>query len=471
MISKQFLRIPTLAIFSLVVLLNACSAGTGANTAANTGGTTSGNQNNPPPTPTVASVTVSPISASVSVAATTQFTATAKDSSGNPVNGANFTWMSSDTTIATISNTGLTTGIQAGTANITAAANGINSIPVSLTVTQPAPALNFSNSPLPSSIVGQQYTNTLAASGGTQPYAYSIVAGSLPVGLSARSSNNSLVITGVPNDHAGNFVFSVEVTDSSSPVQTKAASFTLTLAAATPPPPAADIHGQWEFKLYEGNASPSPIWGNFVLEQQNSVLSTSSGNANLTCRQSDGSIVGNQCTSWACFSGYWIALNGTLNGTNLYVTIGCVGNGGKVTNPQITLAGSINAEGTTANGTFTGGDSTGATWSAFRVSAITGSYVASSIKSDLSFGPTSMTATIVENADSSVTATINTTESGRYNGRNFTGSLLGGILSLRDDAYEYSLTAEVDEQGNLQGQMRGSTDFAPKTTFTLTPSH
>jgi trimeric autotransporter adhesin len=125
MISKRFSRIATLAIFSVVVLLNGCGGGSG------------GNENNSPPAPMIASVTVSPTAMSVSVAGTTQFTATAKDSSGNPVNGANFTWLSSDTTIATINNTGLATGIKAGTTNITAAANSITSSPASLTITQP----------------------------------------------------------------------------------------------------------------------------------------------------------------------------------------------------------------------------------------------------------------------------------------------------------------------------------------------
>jgi len=82
----------------------------------------------------------------------------------------------------------------------------------------------------------------------------------------------------------------------------------------------------------------------------------------------------------------------------------------------------------------------------------------------------SMTATIVENADSSVTGTINTTEYGRGYSRNFTsGSLLGGYLIMRD-ATGYTLVAEVDEKGNLQGQLLGGSEYET-TTFTLTPSH
>lgn len=64
----------------------------------------------------VTGVTVSPTSASIAVRATTQLTATV-----SPSNAANKTvsWSSSNANVATVSNTGLVTGIAAGTATIT----------------------------------------------------------------------------------------------------------------------------------------------------------------------------------------------------------------------------------------------------------------------------------------------------------------------------------------------------------------
>lgn len=70
--------------------------------------------------PAVASVTVSPATASLIIGATAQLTATTKDASGTTLTGRTVTWSSSDPTVATVSPTGLVSGIKAGTATITA---------------------------------------------------------------------------------------------------------------------------------------------------------------------------------------------------------------------------------------------------------------------------------------------------------------------------------------------------------------
>jgi trimeric autotransporter adhesin len=72
----------------------------------------------------VASVTVSPASASIKVNDTKQFTATARDANGNVLTGRTFTWASSDPTIATVTQSGLAKGVNSGTVTITATAEG-----------------------------------------------------------------------------------------------------------------------------------------------------------------------------------------------------------------------------------------------------------------------------------------------------------------------------------------------------------
>ncbi|HET9942457.1 MAG TPA: Ig domain-containing protein, partial [Terriglobia bacterium] len=69
-------------------------------------------------------------------------------------------------------------------------------------------------SPLPNATQGANYSQTLTASGGTTPYAWSIVSGSLPAGL----TRSGATISGNPTS-TGNSTFTVRVTDSSVPPQ------------------------------------------------------------------------------------------------------------------------------------------------------------------------------------------------------------------------------------------------------------
>ncbi|MGD0859828.1 MAG: Ig-like domain-containing protein [Terracidiphilus sp.] len=100
-------------------------------------------------TPVIATIAVTPSSPTITANATEQFTATAKDSSGNTIGGVTFTWASSAAGVATINSaTGLATGVSAGTAQITAAAQGVTSAPDTLTVTATAVATSISFSAL-----------------------------------------------------------------------------------------------------------------------------------------------------------------------------------------------------------------------------------------------------------------------------------------------------------------------------------
>lgn len=66
------------------------------------------------------------------------------------------------------------------------------------------------------------YSATLAATGGTSPYTWSVLSGSLPSGLTLASSTG--VLSGTPTE-VGAFEFTIEVADSASDSST--ASFTL----------------------------------------------------------------------------------------------------------------------------------------------------------------------------------------------------------------------------------------------------
>jgi len=89
--------------------------------------------------PTVATIQVTPTSASIGIGETVQLTAIALDGSGNPV-AASLTWTSS-TGAASVSSTGLVTGQEAGTATVTASA-GAQSGSSTITVEEPVASVD-----------------------------------------------------------------------------------------------------------------------------------------------------------------------------------------------------------------------------------------------------------------------------------------------------------------------------------------
>jgi hypothetical protein len=74
----------------------------------------------------VASVTVAPLTVTVTVGGSTTLVASAFDMANEPINGATFTWSSTDTAIATVNAAGVVTGVSPGDVVILAtAANGV----------------------------------------------------------------------------------------------------------------------------------------------------------------------------------------------------------------------------------------------------------------------------------------------------------------------------------------------------------
>ena len=90
------------------------------------------------PPASVANVAVTPSAPSVERGATVQLSAVTRDSSANVLGGRAVTWSSSATSVATVSGSGLVTGVAAGSATITATSEG-KSGTSAVTVTVPAP--------------------------------------------------------------------------------------------------------------------------------------------------------------------------------------------------------------------------------------------------------------------------------------------------------------------------------------------
>src|SRR6059058_858719 len=136
----------------------------------------------------VASVTVSPSTASVPVGQTVQLTATPKDASGNPLSGRPVSWGSSNTAVATVSGDGVVTGVTAGAATITvsrvpvaAVTVGFStaSVPVGQTVQLTATSKDASGNPLSGRPVSWGSSNTAVAT---------VSAGGLVTGVTAGAA-------------------------------------------------------------------------------------------------------------------------------------------------------------------------------------------------------------------------------------------------------------------------------------------
>jgi hypothetical protein len=110
------------------------------------------------------------------------------------------------------------------------------SVSSALSITISPVALTITTTSLPGGVVGSAYpATTLAASGGTGSYSWSLTSGSnLPAGLSLSTAGE---ITGTPTT-AGSTSFGVTVADSSTPAPlTQTATFTIAVSAAAAPPP------------------------------------------------------------------------------------------------------------------------------------------------------------------------------------------------------------------------------------------
>ena len=102
------LRLSTVALLSVPFSLVSCGDG----------GSTG------PKVEPVASVVVSPEKETIETGQTLQLTATARNAAGSVLNGRGITWASSDDAVATVSGTGLVTGVEAGSPTITATCEG-----------------------------------------------------------------------------------------------------------------------------------------------------------------------------------------------------------------------------------------------------------------------------------------------------------------------------------------------------------
>jgi hypothetical protein len=129
---------------------------------------------------------------------------------------------------------------------------------LSFTATTPDGLTISTNATLPAGAAGTFYSQTLKATGGSPPYAWTLASGALPQGLSFSSSG---AITGTPTS-AGTLSFTVQVADSASTTVSQAFSITigssLTFSSALRIPHILD-GGGWTTRISIINTDQVPV--------------------------------------------------------------------------------------------------------------------------------------------------------------------------------------------------------------------
>jgi hypothetical protein len=125
-------------------------------------------------------------------------------------------------------------GVQAAQ-TATLQAGAITNLPLTISGTVPAngnsSALSITMSSFYAGAVGNSYSQTLAASGGSGTYTFTITSGSLPAGLTLGSGGS---ITGTPTT-AGTVSFTAQVSDSAQATSSRQFDITIDAPAATTP--------------------------------------------------------------------------------------------------------------------------------------------------------------------------------------------------------------------------------------------
>ncbi|MRR57121.1 MAG: hypothetical protein EG824_02750 [Deltaproteobacteria bacterium] len=168
-----------------------------------------------------------------------------------------------DTATGIISGTPTTAGASNFTVSVSDSATTPRTASLAYTLTiQPTPVLTITTTSLPAATIDTPYSQTLAASGGTLPYTWSISVGALPAGLALDPATG--IISGTPTTlETANFT--VTVTDSIAATDTQDLSITVSpvaipLAITTTTMPNATFGNAYSLPLAATGGTPPYTW-------------------------------------------------------------------------------------------------------------------------------------------------------------------------------------------------------------------
>lgn len=207
-------------------------------------------------------VSLTPGSAVLSSSAKLQFTAAVTNTSNVGV-----AWTAS---VGNIDANGLYTAPQVSTTTtdtvqVTSSADSTKSATAYLTITagsQPN-TLTIATTSLPGAISGDPYAVVFEATGGIAPYSWTLASGTLPQGLTLQNGGN---LSGTTTQ-IGQYSFTIQASDSSSPQQTATQSFSLSVSSSTGGPTvsafffAADYNAEHNWPPIDGLGQSATLTG------------------------------------------------------------------------------------------------------------------------------------------------------------------------------------------------------------------
>ncbi|MEW5767715.1 MAG: putative Ig domain-containing protein [bacterium] len=165
--------------------------------------------------------------------------------------------LSLNSSTGVISGTPTTAGTSTFTVRVQDSSSPVQTDDQALSIIINPATLTITTTSVPSGTVGTAYSQIVSATGGTTPYTWSILSGSLPPGLSLTPGTPNATISGTPTT-AGTYNFTVRVTDAASQTDDQPLFITINPAGGIPikvvAPSSTPADSEFEVEIQVGDA-------------------------------------------------------------------------------------------------------------------------------------------------------------------------------------------------------------------------